>query len=67
MTCSWAVLAPYQAANGTIVVEVIQPGDVTTTVDAKASDPAATVERRPAPPPVTAVPGIPIRFVVPGH
>jgi uncharacterized repeat protein (TIGR01451 family) len=67
VTCSWDALAPNQAANATIVVQVIQPGDVTTTVDARASDPAATVESRPAPPPVTAVQGTPIRFVAPGH
>ncbi len=67
VTCSWDALAPNQAANATIVVQVIQPGDVTTTVDARASDPAATVESRPAPPPVTAVQAIPIRFVAPGH
>jgi uncharacterized repeat protein (TIGR01451 family) len=67
VTCSWDALAPNQAANATIVVQVIQPGDVTTSVDARASDPAATVESRPAPPPVTAVQGTPIRFVAPGH
>ena len=67
VTCSWDCPRPEPGRQRHYRRQVIQPGDVTTTVDARASDPAATVESRPAPPPVTAVQGIPIRFVAPGH